>query len=517
MDSREISFKEGRIRKITNLYYSRQEIQKALYEFSKNREICPRYFEGFGKRPDVFEYPGDIFELVKRGATSFNCSEEIWKDPLKIETGMGEKQLNELRLGWDLVIDIDCKYIDFSKKATQAIIKVFKNHNIKNYGIKFSGNKGFHILLPSKAFPKEIAGEKTKDLFPELPRKILAYVRFKAEEEMKNLISEEDIESFKDTKIKRGIKCNNCKEIAQEYELVEYFCPKCSRRESKKIFLNDKKEFKCPDCRTPFKIKNSTTIYECKKCNISSKEKPHNFSRHIEIDLFDLMGLDLILISPRHLFRMPYSLHESSALASIVLEEDELEKFDLKDANPFNIKVKDFMPKSKENEANFLVQEALDWAKQNKLSSGESKDILKGKYADFKPIKLESIKEEEFPPCIKNILKGISDGKKRALFVLINLFRSIGMEKEEMEKRIYEWNKKNEIPLREGYVQTQLLWAYRKKPIMPPNCKEFYQGIGVCLPDDFCNSIKNPVNYVIRKNYISNNKKNKKIKKENKK
>ncbi len=499
----EVSFKEERIKKITKLYYSRPEVQKAIFEFSKNREICPRYFEGFGKRPDTFEYPGDMFELVKRGATSFNCSEELWEDPLKIETGMAEKQLNELRIGWDLLIDIDCKYIDFSKKAAQAIIAVFKAHNIKNFGLKFSGNKGFHILLPWKAFPKEIAGEKTKDLFPSLPRKILAYVRFKAEEEMRNLVSDEELESFKETKIKKGIKCNKCKEIAQQYEVIEYLCPKCHRQESKKIFdASQKKELKCPDCRTVFKIKNSTIIYECKKCNISSKQKPDNFSRHIEIDLFDLMGLDLILISPRHLFRMPYSLHESSALASIVLDEEELAKFDLKDANPFNIKIKDFTPKSKENEANILIREALDWAKENEIDAGaDTQEALKGKYADFKPIKLESIKDEDFPPCIKNILKGISDGKKRALFALINFFRSVGMDKDEMEKRIYEWNKKNEVPLREGYVQTQLLWAYRKKPLLPPNCKEFYQGIGVCIPDNFCSFVKNPTNYLVRKSY----------------
>ena len=145
MDSGEISFKEERVRKITNLYYSRPEIQKALFEFSKNREICPRYFEGFGKRPDIFEYPGDIFELVKRGATSFHCSEEIWKDPLKIETGMNEKQLNEIRQGWDLVFDIDSKYIDYSKIMAIEIIKVLKFHGVKNVGIKFSGSKGFHL------------------------------------------------------------------------------------------------------------------------------------------------------------------------------------------------------------------------------------------------------------------------------------------------------------------------------------------------------------------------------------
>ena len=69
------SINEKRIRKITQLYYSRKDVQKAIFEFSKNREICPRYFEGFGKRPDSFQYIRDIFELVKKGATSFHGSE----------------------------------------------------------------------------------------------------------------------------------------------------------------------------------------------------------------------------------------------------------------------------------------------------------------------------------------------------------------------------------------------------------------------------------------------------------
>jgi hypothetical protein len=212
---------------------------------------------------------------------------------------------------------------------------------------------------------------------------------------------------------------------------------------------------------------------------------------------------DLILVSSRHLFRMPYSLHEKTALASIVLKPEEVENFQMTDASPMKIQIRNFMPNSKEEEASELLVQALDWAKENQLFSEESK-VLGGKYADFKPIKLDSIKEDNFPPCVKNILKGISDGKKRALFVLINLFRSVGMDKEELEKRIYEWNKKNEVPLREGYIQTQLLWAYRKKPIMPPNCKEFYQGFGVCQPDDFCKLIKNPVNYLVRKSFNSN-------------
>ena len=125
-------FNEKKLKKITNLYYSRSDIQKAIYEFSKNKEICPRYLEDFGKRPDSFQYPSDVFEMVKKGATSFNCSEEIWEDPMKIVTGMSEEQANQLRIGWDLIIDIDSKYIDYSKICAEIIINFLKFHRIKN-------------------------------------------------------------------------------------------------------------------------------------------------------------------------------------------------------------------------------------------------------------------------------------------------------------------------------------------------------------------------------------------------
>ena len=511
------NFKEERIRGITSLYYSRPEILQAIFDFSKNREISPRYFEGFGKRPDSFQYKNDIFEMVKRGATSFHCSEEIWEDPMKIQSGMTDKQLNEIRIGWDLLIDIDCKYFDFSKKAAEAIINVFNQHGIKNIGIKFSGSKGFHIILPWKAFPQEMGADKTKDLFPELPRKLISYIRYKAEQEMQNLIPEDMEKQFKNVEIKRGKKCNNCREVAEECIYINYFCPKCHRQELRRVQAGDKKQYKCPDCRIPFEEKSSNKVYECTKCNLRSDKNPENFSRHIEVDLFELMGLDLILVSPRHLFRMPYSLHEKTSLASVVIDSDKINEFDLLDANPMKVQVKNFMPDSEQGEAEKLVREALDWAKTNEIKAGASQETkLSGKYADFKPIKLDIIKDSDFPPCITNILKGIRDGKKRAVFALINFFRSIGMNKEEMEKRMYEWNEKNNPPLKQGYLKSQLSWAYKRKPLMPPNCKEFYQGIGVCAPDNFCTKTKNPVNYIIRKSFVSKKpKKSNKFKKKN--
>jgi len=240
---------------------------------------------------------------------------------------------------------------------------------------------------------------------------------------------------------------------------------------------------------------------------ISDLERPNKYVKDFQAPK-EVMP-DLVLVSPRHLFRMPYSLHEKTALASVVLDSDKILEFQPKDADPMKIKIKNFMPDSEEGEASELLMQALDWAKQNEIESGEDKEKLKGKYADFKPIKLDNLSEENFPPCVQNILKGIVDGKKRALFVLINLFRSIGMDKEELEKKIEEWNKKNNPPLKQGYVNSQLSWSYAKKPIMPQNCKEFYEGIGVCQPDNFCKMIKNPVNYVVRKNYQQNKNKSK--------
>ena len=174
--SKERSFKEQRIREITMIYYSQPEVKKAIYEFAEARETVPRYYEGFGKRPDSLQFQNDIIEQVKRGATSFHCSEEHWSDSLEISTEMNRKEFNELRSGWDLLLDIDSPYLEYSKLYTKLLIKALEFHNVKNIGIKFSGSKGFHVIVPWKAFPKEIYNQQTKDMFPEWPRIICEYL-----------------------------------------------------------------------------------------------------------------------------------------------------------------------------------------------------------------------------------------------------------------------------------------------------------------------------------------------------
>ncbi|MBT4257936.1 hypothetical protein HOD88_02010 [archaeon] len=498
------SIKEERIRKITNLYYSKPEIQETIFNFSRNREISPRYFEGFGKRPDTFEYINDVMGVVQKGATSLHCSEELWENPLDLVTGMSSKEQDELRIGWDLLLDIDCKWFDYSKLAAQAIVKTLEQHGIKNMGVKFSGSKGFHILIPWKAFPKEINGVPSKDLFPEVPRKLAGYLRYYSEKIMKTMLPEDFEKQFKDVGIKKGIKCKSCNEIVNTSEIAEMYCSFCGIGETRKLEKGNTKIFKCVNCNRPLEKQNAREIHECARCGINSEKNPSNFSEGIENDLYEIMGLDIVLVSPRHLFRMPYSLHEKTSLASAVIEKDKISEFDFKHANPLKVKVNNFMPDSIEGEAKNFVIQALDWAKDNMK---EVTNKATGKYSNFKPIKLDSIKEENFPPCVKLILKGLVDGRKRGLFVLINLFRSIGMDQKILEKKLQEWNQRNEVPLKQGYITSQLSWAYKRKPIMPQNCKDFYQGLGVCVPDGVCARIKNPVNYVVRKDFLEKSQK----------
>ena len=424
-----------RSKKISLSYYSRPEIQKAIFDFSENREISARYFDKFGKRPDSLQYTGDVFEMAKRGATSFHCSEELWEDPLSIQTGMNEKQLNELRIGWDLILDIDSKYLDYSKILTEQILKILDFHGVKNVGIKFSGSKGFHIIIPWKAFPKKINNVKTSDMFPEWARIILNYISNKTEALL----------------VKEITKLTTKNKYVKDFESAKEVIP------------------------------------------------------------------DIILVSSRHLFRMPYSLHEKTSLASAVINRDEISNFQPRDADPSKVKVRRFHPESKEEEATELLREALDWYKQEIESSTDNKN-KESNYAEkrdfeFKPVILKDLSESNLPPSIQKILKGLEDGRKRALFILINLFRSIGIERNELEKKIYDWNKKNKIPLKEGYVKSQISWGYRNKIILPPNFdKDYYKGIGI-IPTEEEIRYKNPVNYVVKKYLISESNKKPKINK----
>lgn len=494
------SVKEERIRAVSLTYYSRSDIKKAIYNFSKNREAVPSYMmQGFGKRPDSFQYESDIISFVNKGATSFHCSEEIWKDPLAISTDMSEEQLNDLREGWDLIIDIDCKYLEYSKMAASSIIKALEFHGVKGIGVKYSGSKGFHIIVPWKSFPKEVYGQETKNMFPKFPRLICQYLTEVARPILEREIEKEDIKFT--SKLDKGTICLKCKKIANEITRIVLYCPYCRREESSEI-IGEAKKKRCPECRSEMIEKDKRVFYRCDTCNLDSLKTPDNFKP--SIDIFKVLGVDVVLVSPRHLFRAPYSLHEKTALASVVVDKDKIHEFQVRDANPLKVKVKNFIPESEEGEARELLIQAIDWGKDREHELEKRKKENNEKSPDFKEITIKDLTPNLYPPCISEITKGVKqDGRKRALFILLNFFKSLKLSHPEIEGRTEEWNKKNYKPLKEGYVRSQLSWHERQKSVLPPNCdKSHYKDLTVCKPDSFCRYIKNPVNYTIKKSFL---------------
>ena len=422
-------------------FYKQKAIQDAMVEHAQRKEVGVRYNEAFGKRPDTLLYPREVLELALRNATSFHCSEELWENPTALSSELSRKELDELRVGWDLVLDIDCKFLEYSKICTDIIIKFLKYCRVKDISVKFSGNKGFHIGVPFEAFPQQVGSTLTKDLFPDAPKKIAFYVKENIKGELGRRILQFEQNNFAAVKEKVG--------LAQE-EITRF----------------DRNEF-------------------------GDNIPQLNVDRFLEIDT--------VLISPRHLYRMPYSLHEKSGLVSIPLDPEKVMDFDKPQANPDLVTITGFrfMDRRVQGEsARQLLVQALDF--DVKMEEEPEKQARQ-----YEEMTIECpITEEFFPPCMLTMLKGMEDGKKRAVFCLMNYLGKIGWSKPEIEVYLRKWNtEKNPVPLREVYIKGQLN-HFKAGERLPPNCDNdaYYKSMGlVCNSDGHCKRYKNPLNYTLSK------------------
>ena len=416
-------------------YYSREDVQQALLEVAKNREVVGVYANGnFDKRPNVLIYPEDIIQMVKKGVVSFHGSVERWSNPMALESGMLKQEMDKLRIGWDLIIDPDCPDFEIAKLTVKIIIQALEDHGIKNYSLKYTGGKSFHVGLPFESFPTKVNNKKTETLYPELPKSIIEYLKDYVREQLKEEL----------------LTLDTALAIAE--------------RVGKPI--------------TDITDENG-------------------------LDPFKVVQIDSMIASPRHMFRLPYALHEKSLLVSVPIEVSQLDKLKKGYGNPLRVKVKTkfltYKPELKE--ARSLVIEALDWTERHRVEEERVPYTTPRR-------RIRTVPKKYFPPCILKILQGLSDGRKRSVFILINFLRNMGWDWDKVEEELREWNTRNKPPLPNNYVKGQLRWHRRqKKNLLPPNCdnENFYVSIGVCRPDAVCKAetdeitIKNPVNYPFRK------------------
>ncbi len=399
-------------------YYSRHDVQNSIANVARDREVAGANVEGgYFKRPDAILYPRDVYERARIGVVSFHCSVERWNQPLSIVTG---SNLEELRKGWDLIIDIDSKVkVEHGRAAAAVIVDFLKDYGI-TATIKFSGRRGFHIGVASEAFPQEIDFNPIAKRYPEIPRAIVSFIKEKLKDKILEALIEEE----------------------GSLSALMNLLPS------------------------------------------ASEINPYSFLE-VEKDW-----------GARHLFRAPYSLHEKTWLVSTPVKLFKLKSFKIDEAKAENVKADLPFLVNKEGEGTEFLIAALDWAGKNVIEE-KPKAVRKIQFGYPVPY-------EYFPPCVKLIMAGLNEGKKRSLFTLINFLRSVNWKNEEIEKAVLEVNKKHAQPLSERLVKTQIAYHLRRaEKVLPANCDRtlYYDDFGICKPDGLCNNkkIKNPVNYAVRK------------------
>src|SRR3989304_84599 len=158
-------------------YYSRQDIQNQIMTFSKDREVVGSLEDGrYLKRPDVLAYPKDLIERVRQGVVSFHGSVERWFNPMQLSPNMNQQELENLRMGFDLILDIDSKYkLEHAAVAADVLYSQLKDFGIKAT-IKFSGSRGFHIGISGDALPESIDFKKISKLYPQIPQTVSEFL-----------------------------------------------------------------------------------------------------------------------------------------------------------------------------------------------------------------------------------------------------------------------------------------------------------------------------------------------------
>ena len=413
-------------------YYSDKRVRDMILELAKNREVVPKFSNGsFGERPQILQFDRELFDYVRNDVSSFHASEERWLNPAQLSTNMSKKDMNRIRTGWDLILDIDTKHLEYAKICTELLSEALEFHNVRCHSVKFSGGTGFHIGVPFEAFPKEVNKTLVRELFPEAPQVIAAYLK----KMIKKYLSERILET-------------------------EGNITKISHRTGKKF---DELVEKTDDGRF--------------------------------FNPYSVLEIDTIVIAPRHLFRMPYCFNEKTWLVSIPIRAKDIPVFDSKDAHPEKVEPElgflDNIPKSAQ--AKQLIMQAFDWHNQEMTVEKDYKELT---------LPEQAIPQKYFPPCVKLILKGVKDGRKRSVFILINFLSSCGWGYKQIEQLLLEWNKRNPEPLKQNYIMSQLKYYKKSRArYLPPNCdnRNYYKDIGVCKPEELCRQIKNPVTYAMRK------------------
>jgi len=187
-------------------YYSKDIISKAIAAAAVGREAVGVYTGGhYDSRPNVIQFAADVGQLARKGVTSFHISVERWRYPMQIaqvnanSSSAPQARYDTLRTGWDFVVDIDSKLgLEESTIAARLICELFERYGIKQYGLKFSGRRGWHICLPWEALPKQIDYKPAEIGYPSVPRILARFIADKISEQFKSELDRQGVPKWRE-------------------------------------------------------------------------------------------------------------------------------------------------------------------------------------------------------------------------------------------------------------------------------------------------------------------------------
>ena len=155
-------------------WYERSDIQHALLLQLAAKEVWVSAENYASPRPRVASSASELLSVIPRGKLcSIYASVESFRDPLLLPA----EKTNSLRTSWDFVLDIDSSEgIEEAKRCTKSIVGLLSDYGLQSVRVKFSGRRGFHIIVDGEAFDCFSTQEKFLRAYPIVPLQVAKFI-----------------------------------------------------------------------------------------------------------------------------------------------------------------------------------------------------------------------------------------------------------------------------------------------------------------------------------------------------
>jgi len=150
------------------VYYERPAILESLIQQIQARELA--LLNGWKvTRHLAAETANELFKQIDefKEPCSVHGSIERFADTRSKETE---------RIGWDLVLDIDHDNFEKAKELCLQTCYYLDRFGVTSYRIKFSGSRGFHVIVDGSAFDVDKYSASYLQAYPKLPLAVAIFI-----------------------------------------------------------------------------------------------------------------------------------------------------------------------------------------------------------------------------------------------------------------------------------------------------------------------------------------------------